>query len=622
MKKVNLPKATIATLTTLMIFLNTGIAFADTKKDETVYTILKEDGNVDKTIVSTWINSDKKLGEFKDYSNLKNITNVKGDEKPKIDGDKITWNVNNEDLYYKGDSKEKLPIDVDIKYELNNKKVSAKDIKGKSGKFKITIKLNNNEKRNRKINNTTKEMYVPFLTATEVLFQRDNFKNIKINSGELIDDGKNSSITFTSFPGLKETLELDKDLQKYIDLEDTLVIEGQANKFEMPNIMIVSTPKLPELKGIDENSTLNDLSKSLNDLKKGGDDLLDGSKKLLDGNNELNSNFAKFDEGVKSLAKGSTSLSEGINKLNQSAPTLNLGAKSLSSGLSQLNSSQSKFNEGVSSLSSNTDKLYEAYSNINNGISNAKSGADNLSSGLNNGVGGIDGLIGSTNNIDQLAGGLVNLASMIEESNPDVAGQLRNISGSLNQVSQGQRDGLSSLKNGVLTAANGASSLSDGLSNLKAGSDSFNSNLKALSDGCKTLSESSKQLSSATNQLEEGSKKLVSGTDELSKGTNQLAQGGKSLVDGTNSLTTNSSKLLKGTNALAKGSSDLYNGVSKLKTQGLDKLYKEGNTKLSNINGLMDIKDEIVKLSKEYNNFAGKNKDMNGSVKFIMKINN
>src|SRR3712207_8434556 len=54
-----------------------------------------------------------------------------------------------------------LPIDVDIKYELNNKKVSAKDIKGKSGKFKITIKLNNNEKRNRKINNTTKEMYVP-----------------------------------------------------------------------------------------------------------------------------------------------------------------------------------------------------------------------------------------------------------------------------------------------------------------------------------------------------------------------------------------------------------------------------------------------------------------------------
>ena len=123
MKKVNLPKATIATLTTLMIFLNTGIAFADTKKDETVYTILKEDGNVDKTIVSTWINSDKKLGEFKDYSNLKNITNVKGDEKPKIDGDKITWNINNEDLYYKGDSKEKLPIDVDIKYERYKRKI-------------------------------------------------------------------------------------------------------------------------------------------------------------------------------------------------------------------------------------------------------------------------------------------------------------------------------------------------------------------------------------------------------------------------------------------------------------------------------------------------------------------
>ncbi|WGX77142.1 hypothetical protein QJS64_09330 [Paraclostridium bifermentans] len=32
MKRINLPKASIATLTTLMIFLNTGICFADVKR--------------------------------------------------------------------------------------------------------------------------------------------------------------------------------------------------------------------------------------------------------------------------------------------------------------------------------------------------------------------------------------------------------------------------------------------------------------------------------------------------------------------------------------------------------------------------------------------------------------
>lgn len=124
-----------------------------------------------------------------------------------------------------------------------------------------------------------------------------------------------------------------------------------------------------------------------------------------------------------------------------------------------------------------------------------------------------------------------------------------------------------------------------------------------------------------TNKLEDGSKKLVAGTGELSKGTNQLAQGSKSLVSGTKTLNDNSSKLLKGTNDLAKGSNELYKGVNKLKKDGLDKIYKEGNTKLSDIQGLVDVKDEIIKLSKDYNNFSGLNKDMDGKVKFIMKIN-
>ena len=99
MKRINLPKASIATLTTLMIFLNTGICFADVKKEETVYAILNNNGSVEKTIVSTWINSDEKLGKFTDSSNLKNIKNVKGDEKPVIKDDSVEWNVNKEDLY-------------------------------------------------------------------------------------------------------------------------------------------------------------------------------------------------------------------------------------------------------------------------------------------------------------------------------------------------------------------------------------------------------------------------------------------------------------------------------------------------------------------------------------------
>ena len=620
MKKINLPKASIATLTTFMLFLNTGICFADVKKEETVYAILNDNGSVNKTIVSSWINSDEKLGKFNDSSDLKNIKNVKGNEKPKINKNSIEWNVNKEDLYYQGESSKKLPIDLDIQYELNGKKVSAKDIDGKSGKFKITIKLNNNEKRVRKINGKNREMYIPFLTATEVLFEREHFKNIKINSGELLDDGKNSSITFASFPGLKETLNLSKDFEDYLDLEDTLIIQGNTNKFKMPNIMVMATPKIPELKNINKNSTLDDLSKSLNDLRQGGDKLLDGSKKLFDGNSELNSKFAQFDQGVKTLDNGSKALNNGINKLNQAAPTLDKGAKTVSNGLSKLNESQGKFSNGVESFVSNTNKLYNAYSSIDCGINKASDGANALSSGLSNGACGVDILISSTNNINQIAGGLNNIAGSLDETNPEIANQLRGLAGSLTQVAEGQRGGLNSLKSGMSSAVNGANSLNSGLEKLKVGSNSFSSNFKALVDAGSNLNSSSKQLSDATNKLDNGGKQLANGTNELSKGTNKLAEGGKSLVNGTKLLNDNSSKILQGTNKLAKGSGDLYKGVNKLKKDGLDKMYKEGNTKLRDIKGLVDIKDALIKLSKDYNNFSGITKDMDGKVKFIMRI--
>ena len=48
-----------------------------------------------------------------------NIKNIKGDEKPTISGDSVNWSISGDDLYYQGESTEKLPDNVSIKYELN-----------------------------------------------------------------------------------------------------------------------------------------------------------------------------------------------------------------------------------------------------------------------------------------------------------------------------------------------------------------------------------------------------------------------------------------------------------------------------------------------------------------------
>ena len=113
-------KKSIAMATAALVAANSACVFAqsDNKvtKDETVYSILDENGDAIKNIVSDWIKSDTSLGSIKDVSKLTNIKNIKGDEQPTISGNDVRWNVSGDDLYYQGETNERLPIDVNIKY--------------------------------------------------------------------------------------------------------------------------------------------------------------------------------------------------------------------------------------------------------------------------------------------------------------------------------------------------------------------------------------------------------------------------------------------------------------------------------------------------------------------------
>ena len=339
-------KKSIAMATAALVVANSACAFAaqnDKKvtKDETVYSILDENGDVMKNIVSDWIKSDTSLGSIKDVSKLTNIKNIKGDEKPSISGNDVKWNVSGDDLYYQGETDERLPIDVNIKYELNGKEVNPKDVKGQSGSFKITIKLKNNIKKTVKIDGKQRVIYTPFLAAGEMALDRDNFKDIETSAGIMLDEGSNASITFVSLPGLSDSLDLSEDMNDYLDLKDEIVITGNTTDFKVPTIMFAVTSDITDtLEDMDEDMDFSELKDSLDKLQQGGADLVDGAKKVADGTETLNSNYVKFDNGVKTLDNGVGSLKNGADKLANNLPTLNNGAISLSSGLKQIDEGQ------------------------------------------------------------------------------------------------------------------------------------------------------------------------------------------------------------------------------------------------------------------------------------------
>ncbi len=57
------------------------------------------------------------------------------------------WNTNDTDVYYKGNTDKRLPIDVKVTYALDGQEAALEDIIGKSGHLTVTV--NPEEQRDR-----------------------------------------------------------------------------------------------------------------------------------------------------------------------------------------------------------------------------------------------------------------------------------------------------------------------------------------------------------------------------------------------------------------------------------------------------------------------------------------
>ena len=101
-------------------------------KDETVYVLCNNNSNIRDIVVSDWLKNPEALSDLNDFSNLSEITNVKGDETYSGSGD-MTWNAGGNDIYYKGHSSDELPVTVTMTYTLDGVTYdNPDDIKGKA----------------------------------------------------------------------------------------------------------------------------------------------------------------------------------------------------------------------------------------------------------------------------------------------------------------------------------------------------------------------------------------------------------------------------------------------------------------------------------------------------------
>lgn len=376
-------------------------------KEETVYVMADASGAVNKIIVSDWIKNADGDGTLADVSDLQDIRNVKGyEEFTQAEGGNLIWQAEGADIYYQGTTDKELPVDVRITYTLEGEEIAPENLAGKSGRVTIRFDYENRQKETVEINGKEEEIYIPFAMISGMVLPEENFSNIEVKNARLISEGNNSLIVGVAFPGLKESLNVERlreELEKEektqeaeaLEIPEYIEVSADAKDFALNMTMTMAMSDVlsdialtDSIDLTDINSSMDDLqsaSKELkggtSDLKNGTSELKDGTAELLDGVLELTNGTADLREGTGTLVSGAGALKEGADilkggtqKLYDKSGELNAGAGKLYNGAAELEAGSKELAAGTKQLAAGSIQLNEGMSQLQSGLSSADSG--------------------------------------------------------------------------------------------------------------------------------------------------------------------------------------------------------------------------------------------------------
>jgi X-X-X-Leu-X-X-Gly heptad repeat protein len=323
------------------------------EKNETVYTKIDADGKITYQSVNEHITSNHKE-TINDYSDLSDIVNTSGNEKLKRDGKNMTWSSQGKDIIYTGKTENEMPINLNISYELDGKKIKPKDVKGQSGHVKLTFKYTNMMDHQYK----GEKVYTPFMVMLSSTFKSADTKNLTVNTGKVINNGESELVVGLASPGLYDSFNKMDALKEL----DKVVIEYDTTNFNLKSIYSIATPKL--LDADDLNKVFDKIDDSygdVNKLKDATNALVEGSKTLAEGTKTYASKMKEATDASKKLkTEGTDKLTEGYKKIDDGISQLNDGTKDLS----KLPSQMKKLKDGLTQLNDALKELKNTKSNL------------------------------------------------------------------------------------------------------------------------------------------------------------------------------------------------------------------------------------------------------------------
>ena len=310
---------------------------------ETVYVIANADGSAKKVIVSQKYDPDDPNAAQEAQSSLTDAQNVKDDN---------CW---------QGTTDKPLPVTMHITYTLDGKSVSADTLAGKSGHVTMRFDYENTQYETKTIAGKSQRIYVPFAVLTGAILDSDNFRNVSVTNGKLVDDGDHTVVVGMAFPGLQENLALDTDK---LEIPSYVEVSADVTDFSIETTLTVVTNSV--FNDVDEDKLDKD---ALDELSDDLDKLTDAMEQLMDGSDELFDGLDTLLDKSHDLADGVGQLSSGLKKLDANSAQLNEGAKTVFNTLLDTANKQLQANESLSEAGITIPELtISNYADVLNGV--------------------------------------------------------------------------------------------------------------------------------------------------------------------------------------------------------------------------------------------------------------
>ena len=560
------------------------------EKDETVYVILAHNGKVLAQRVVNRLYSNGKPDEVVDYGDYISVRSMETGTKPEIRNNRIIWDsdlLTKGDIYYEGITDKELPVEIDIKYFLDDVQVNAEDLAGKSVIVRIEIKIKNRMKAEEPIIfqgfdgsvvSRNNECYTPFLVQVSYEVDLDIFSEVKAEDAVKITTGKTMNVNFSAFP--------------YPDSEFSMELKG--NSIELNPITFTVFPRVMPVQDIEMGENLEKLFDGLEQIQNGLTKLGSAADSVAGGSRTVYKGQQEFYRGISNIAEGSS-------RLNKNSDTLIAGYDASMEGFDEIKNGTEELSYALGNINPAMKALGKSAKEISTAMESLKKGADELETAGDELVQGYAGIRKITNDIAELVQDLA-------EKDPGNTGLQE-----LQALVAAQNQAVSLLEGAGEGIRQGADTLSLGLENIKEGLD-------------KEFIPGLEQVGSVIEKTASGSESLIDGMTQYKKGQAVYRQGLADYITGVKEIAKGLETLKQHSRSMSAGLDELVKALENI-SGGLADINKKGFSEMEDgiIQAIEDMRfaeafiEKMEELANDYRSFADNQRNRNSSVQFIMK---